>query len=247
MERGAAMKVPVRLVERVIAVLRSVAGGTVGSTAAGALRIGERDERIVERARSERELTCARMHPAGLGCDLKSCAGAAADRMRITGPVVALVSCCKPKRATSCRAAELYTSQLFTKSLAFARTYTDYVFIVSALHGLLALDDVIAPYDQQIGDLTREQRAAWGADVVAKLAGLQLFASEGWLDATMPASATREVATPALIVLAGELYANPIRVAAERRGWPIVEEPLRRMTIGERLHFLTTTKGPHRQ
>jgi hypothetical protein len=55
----------------------------------------------------------------------------------MTAPVV-LLSCVKSKRATRCRAGDMYTSPLFQKMMAYAKSlHPKHVFILSAKYGLL--------------------------------------------------------------------------------------------------------------
>ena len=57
-----------------------------------------------------------------------------------------LISCASKERATRAKSAELYISTLFELNLQYARKLKpDAIFILSAKHGLLALDDKIEP------------------------------------------------------------------------------------------------------
>ena len=51
-------------------------------------------------------------------------------------------------------AAELYTGSMFTLALAAARNLVDddHILVLSARHGLVSLDTVLAPYDVKMGD-----------------------------------------------------------------------------------------------
>jgi hypothetical protein len=61
---------------------------------------------------------------------------------------VVLVACASKKLGRAAPARELYQSALFQKSLAYAeRLGPDAIFILPAKHGLLAADEVLAPYD----------------------------------------------------------------------------------------------------
>lgn len=84
-------------------------------------------------------------------------------------PRVALVGCGKAKADVPKPALQLYTGRLFRAAADFATATHDEVFIVSALHGLLAPEKEIAPYELTITGLAPEDRAAWGADVVRAL------------------------------------------------------------------------------
>ena len=134
---------------------------------------------------------------------------------------IALVSCSSSKGPTPTPARELYTSALFRKSLAAALALTPHVYVISALHGVIELDAVIAPYDQTVADMSRGERAAWGEAAIARVAELA-----GGLE-------------PRLILFAGAAYAKPLAAAAATRSWSAPLEPLAGLQIGERLRALT--------
>lgn len=134
--------------------------------------------------------------------------------------MIGLVACSKSKLDHAAPARELYTSQLFKLSLAYAEAHCRTVFVISAEHGLVQLDRVIAPYDTTLADLSPARRSLWGQGVVAAVM-LQLYADDS-----------------RLMILAGEAYVAPIDDAL--RGTAEIVEPLQGMQIGERLSFLTT-------
>lgn len=83
---------------------------------------------------------------------------------------VVLLSCVKSKQPTKSRAEDLYTSTLFRKSLAYARSLKpDCVFILSAKHGVLRLDDEIEPYEQTLNTMGVSSRKAWAEEVLGSL------------------------------------------------------------------------------
>jgi hypothetical protein len=67
------------------------------------------------------------------------------------------------------KARDLYTSPLYRGRRAFVEKTCDRWFILSALHGLVDPDDVVAPYDQTLADAKEEERRAWSIDVVNDL------------------------------------------------------------------------------
>ena len=143
-------------------------------------------------------------------------------------PIV-LVACASMKRhGLLVAAAELYTSPLFTKSLAFARRITsdDRIFILSAKHAALALSELVAPYDLSIYDLTTEERERWAARVGATLRAR--FGDELGRGELAP-----------LVVLAGGEYVRALDLAplAARLPW-YPRQPLGGMSIGLRLRWL---------
>lgn len=73
-----------------------------------------------------------------------------------------IIPCGAAKAARPARARDLYTGQQFRLTLAAALEQADpaHVLILSARHGLIALDQVVAPYDTKMGDpdsVTAEQ------------------------------------------------------------------------------------------
>jgi len=68
--------------------------------------------------------------------------------------VVFVIPCAAGKADEARPAAELYTSVFFRQALAAARSEVADadIYVLSAAHGLLALDDEVAPYDLKMGD-----------------------------------------------------------------------------------------------
>lgn len=65
--------------------------------------------------------------------------------------MIVFLSCVKTKRDEPCAAADMYTSDLFKKSLAYAKSLRpERIYILSAKYGLLELDDLIEPYNQTL-------------------------------------------------------------------------------------------------
>lgn len=140
----------------------------------------------------------------------------------MSAPVrVALVGCGKSKLAHPAPARELYVGPLFRAHLAEAEASAPHVYVVSALHGLLPLDEVVAPYDVTLSDMSVAERAAWGKRVMDALARLY------------PAGSVE------LLVYAGQTYAKPLRDALADSSLPWrVLEPLEGETQGARLRIL---------
>src|SRR5262245_42443791 len=110
-----------------------------------------------------------------------------------TEVTIGIVGCAKRKRGEPCAARDLYISPLFRQTLRYAETVCDATYIASALHDLVPLDRVIAPYDRTLKVYGKRLRMAWGDRVVEKLAD-------------------RHRSTKVrLIVLAGSDYVEPIR------------------------------------
>jgi hypothetical protein len=149
--------------------------------------------------------------------------------------MIGIVGCGSQKLDRPAPARELYTSQLFRKSLAYAEQHCEVVYIASALHGLVELDRVLAPYDatHASGNGSKKDRQRWGSQIGGRLVD-------------------RHGDDAHYIILAGEAYATPIRGhletykgfrdgpgATKWRGVASVLEPLKGMQVGERLAFLT--------
>jgi hypothetical protein len=133
---------------------------------------------------------------------------------------VVLVGCGGSKRPAAAPARDLYTSNLFRKSAAYAAALGGPWYIASAKHGLLHPDTVIAPYDVRLG-------SGRGAPPI-----------HAWATGLLDALWAAEPALERLTVLAGATYVEPLRWAL--RGTPVaVQDPLRGLGIGQRLAWLT--------
>jgi|SRR5579863_980242 len=83
---------------------------------------------------------------------------------------IVLLSCVKSKRANRCKAADMYTSPLFRKMMAYALSLKPKgVYILSAKYGLLKPDDIIDPYEQTLKKMSARDRQQWARTVVTKL------------------------------------------------------------------------------
>ncbi len=80
-----------------------------------------------------------------------------------------LVSCSGPKLKNPAPARDLYTSALFTKSRAWAEKNGSEWLILSALHGVVSPDTVVAPYDRTLTKMSKEERQAWTDKVLGQL------------------------------------------------------------------------------
>lgn len=84
---------------------------------------------------------------------------------------VVLISCVSRKRTRRCKARELYVSTLFKKNLQYAMKLAPHqIFILSAKHGLVELDDEIEPYDLTLNDLPTVEIKRWANSVLQQLA-----------------------------------------------------------------------------
>lgn len=81
-----------------------------------------------------------------------------------------LIACCKQKANIMSKASDLYISDLFKKSMAYAKTLLpDNIFILSAKYGLLELDRVVEPYDETLNNKSANERKAWAKKVLDDL------------------------------------------------------------------------------
>jgi hypothetical protein len=124
-----------------------------------------------------------------------------------------LVACSGSKRNQPTAAGELYTSDLFLKSRAWAKQNGDEWAILSAKHGALWPDTVTRPYNTTLNDMHAPDRRRW-SDMV-----------RGQLD---------EWKGERIIVLAGNRYCEWITA-----DWTI-ERPLAGKGIGQQLQWLNT-------
>ena len=124
---------------------------------------------------------------------------------------VTLVACAATKLDRPAPARELYRSDLFAKSSAYAQRLGEW-YILSAAHGLVHPDDVIEPYDITLNDMTRDERMRWGCKVAWQLDMLGIQADR-------------------CVVLAGRSYRDPIMGVLRYRFAEVVV-PLEGLGIG---------------
>jgi hypothetical protein len=73
------------------------------------------------------------------------------------------------------RAEELYISDLFRKSLAYAKYLKPKkIFILSAKYGLLSLNKTIAPYEQTLNTMKSREVEKWAARVLLQMRGQKI-------------------------------------------------------------------------
>lgn len=135
----------------------------------------------------------------------------------MSAPRIGLISCGKTKAAKPCAARGLYQGALFKASLRYAEATCERVYILSAFHVLLPLDQVVEPYERELSALKGERRR-WGRAAGRRIVGL--------------VPETEAV----LVVLAGAAYADSIDMERDYH-W---EEPLKGLQIGQRLAWLNS-------
>lgn len=131
---------------------------------------------------------------------------------------VVLVSCVKSKRTSATTAEDLYTSDLFLSMRSYARQNSDHWFILSAEHGVLKPEDVIAPYEKTLNKMLKSERLEWAAKVRHRLLEL------------IPPGAS-------VVVLAGERYREGIVSFLQERGFS-VDVPMVGLKFGLQLRWL---------
>jgi cytoplasmic iron level regulating protein YaaA (DUF328/UPF0246 family) len=124
-----------------------------------------------------------------------------------------LIACSNKKLDRPAQASELYQGQAFKFALRASERAGAEVIILSALHGVVALDEHIEPYDKALCNMTKAERAKWTSmtRILLKLMSAQ----------------DREIT-----VLAGAHYASAVE------GFPNVRLPLKGLGIGQQLKTL---------
>jgi hypothetical protein len=82
---------------------------------------------------------------------------------------IGLVGCVKEKAAEARPAADLYTSTLFRGRVRYVERTCDFWFVLSALHGLVRPESVLAPYDVTLVGASRDRCRTWSAMVLQQL------------------------------------------------------------------------------
>jgi Family of unknown function (DUF6884) len=78
---------------------------------------------------------------------------------------VALVSCVKSKQDSPAPAGDLYTSPLFRSFRRYAEANADVWYVLSAEHGLLHPDQIVATYERTLNAMRKSDRLAWARRV----------------------------------------------------------------------------------
>jgi hypothetical protein len=136
---------------------------------------------------------------------------------------VVLVACAATKARKACRAEDLYQSQLFRKSKAWANANGDAWFILSARHLVVEPERILAPYEESLTKKSARRRRLW-ATLVSDLLLLQ-FVKPG----------------DTVVFLAGRLYRDGVQDRLEEAGLRI-EVPMEGLRIGEQLAWLSSNR-----
>ena len=136
---------------------------------------------------------------------------------------VALVSCVKSKGSAPAPARELYTSQLFGGMRAYAEKVAHRWYILSAQHGLVEPNEVLAPYERTLTALSRSERREWSRHVQERLVEV------------LPPGAE-------IIVLAGKPYREDLVPFLREHGFQ-VSVPLEGLSFGRQLQWLKASRS----
>lgn len=129
---------------------------------------------------------------------------------------IVLISCVSKKRTAKSKARDLYVSPLFKLNLQYACALKpDAIFILSAKHGLVALDEEIEPYDVTLINMGVTERKAWAGKIIQQL---RLYA---------------DLRQDFFVILAGERYRQYLLPHLN-----FYEIPLKGLSIGRQLQYL---------
>ena len=83
---------------------------------------------------------------------------------------IVLISCVSKKINRGAIAKDLYISPLFKYSMAYARKLNpDYIYILSAKHGLVGLNEYIEPYNETLNEKKIHEVKEWAKKVVIQI------------------------------------------------------------------------------
>lgn len=83
---------------------------------------------------------------------------------------IILIACASKKQKKKTKAKNLYASPLFKLNLEYAKSLNpDKIFILSAKHRLLDLEQEIEPYDLTLNKMSANERQKWAEQVLAQL------------------------------------------------------------------------------
>ena len=131
-----------------------------------------------------------------------------------------LISCVGQKQSKAAKAQDLYVSEWFRKARTYVEGRAAPWFILSAEHGLVDPQQIIAPYDKTLNHMGVREREAWSRKVVAQM------------ETQMPNC-------DEIVVLAGARYREFLMDYLARRA-KRVTVPMENMRIGEQLSWLAS-------
>lgn len=139
---------------------------------------------------------------------------------------IVLQSCVKTKLPHRAKAADLYTSTLFTLSRQYALSLNpDRIFILSAKYGLVDPEQEIDPYDLTLNTMGVPERREWSRRVLSEL-----------INVVLPGDR--------IIILAGVRYREYLVPALEKTGCR-VEVPMEGLSLFKQQQWLRAHGGGH--
>lgn len=139
---------------------------------------------------------------------------------------IGLVGCVKEKGTRPAAAKDVYTSPLFRGRRRYVERTCDRWWVLSAEHGLVSPEAMLAPYDRTLKTASRDERRRWTSSVLEAL--------------------DREVGTLSGVsveIHAGSEYRDFGLVDGLRRRGATVEVPTSGMPIGRQLQFYKQQGG----
>lgn len=86
------------------------------------------------------------------------------------GKQIVLISCVSKKLAQRAKARKFYVSTLFKLNLRYAQKLDpDEIFILSAKHGLLSLEQEVDPYEQTLNNMSALEVKQWANEVLEQI------------------------------------------------------------------------------
>ena len=83
---------------------------------------------------------------------------------------IALISCTSSKKDYACQAKELYSeSATFRLEYELANILAEEIYILSAKHGIVAKDTVLAPYDYTLMHKSKDIKTQWSSKVLSQM------------------------------------------------------------------------------
>ncbi len=137
---------------------------------------------------------------------------------------VHLVACAKTKAVHPAPAKALYRSEWFRRARAYVEARGGPWFILSAEHGLLDPDDVVAPYEATLLGTPPADRRAWALRVHRSLFARRLTPGFG----------------RSVVFLAGAAYREHLEpwLSVQASAGASVETPMRGLGLGQQLAWL---------
>lgn len=132
--------------------------------------------------------------------------------------VIYLVSCVSSKADKPCQARDLYQSEWFRRARRYVESKGTPWYILSAEHGVLDPNDLVAPYERTLNKMPISERRQWAERVSQKLAALIAPESQ-------------------IVILAGKPY-REFLIPYLRRMARRVEVPMEGLRIGEQVSWL---------